>query len=74
MTTAAILSKAQAEAVYSAMCALNNVSFRACDMSFDKAIVKQAFNGAISVIGVIGGDEDYNDQAAFATAYGLQQG
>ena len=74
MTPTKILNKTQAEAVYSAMCALNNVSFRACDLSFDKAIVKQAFNGAISVIGVIGDDEHYDSQVAFATAYGLQQG
>ena len=71
MTTARILNRAQAEAVYSAMCALNNVSFRACDLSFDKAIVKQAFSGAINVIGVVGDDECYDSQSAFATAYGL---
>lgn len=66
-----ILNINQAQAVYSAMCALNNVDFRACDLSFGKAIVKQAFNGAITVIGTIGDDEHYANQTAFAAAYGL---
>lgn len=75
MSQTKILTKAQAEAVYSAMCALlNNVEFRACDLSFGKAIVKRASNGTISVIGTVGDDECYDSQFAFATAYGLHQG
>lgn len=66
-----ILNQSQAEAVYSAMCVLNNVDFRACDLSFGKAIVKQTSSGTISVIGTVGDDEQYASQAAFATAYGL---
>lgn len=72
-TEAKILTKAQAEAVYSAMCALNNVDFRACNLSFGNAIVKQAFNGTISVIGTAAvDDEQHDNQSAFATAYGLE--
>ena len=75
MNQTKILTKAQAEAVYSAMCALNNVDFRACDLSFGNAIIKQAFNGTISVIGTTAvDDEHYASQSAFATAYGLHQG
>jgi len=67
-----ILNKSQAEAVYSAMCALNNVDFRACDLSFSNAIVKQASNEAISVIGPAAVDDEiYQNQAEFAAAYGL---
>ena len=66
-----ILNKSQAEAVYSALCALNNVDFLACSLNFSKALVKHGFNGAISVIGTVGEDEHYENQAAFAAAYGL---
>lgn len=70
-----ILTQAQAEAVYSAMCALNNVGLLSCDMRLDKAIVTSDFNGAVRVVGsVLEDDELYPTQSAFATAYGLQQG
>ena len=67
-----ILNRAQAEAVYSAMCAMNNVGLRACDLSFSNAIVKQASNGEVSVIGPAAVDDEiYANQAEFAAAYGL---
>lgn len=75
-----ILNQSQAEAVYSAMCALNNVGnvrldaflenhFHAREMSDGRIVVHAA-----STPGYIAQPEIYADQAAFATAYGLQQG
>lgn len=69
-----ILNKAQAEAVYSAMCAINNVSG-----SIDKIMLPAPYY-VISVVAY--GDEiivrqglrdmeKYANQAAFAAAYGL---
>lgn len=70
-----LLSKAQAEAVYSAMCALNNVCFRTCDIRFGNAIVTSDINGTIRVIGTaLVDDEGFADQAAFVDAYGLSDG
>ena len=72
MTTARILNQAQAEAVYSAICALNNVHLRGCDLRFGNAIVQLDFNGTVRVIGTaVVDDERYADDSAFATAYGL---
>jgi len=66
------LNPAQAEAVYSAMCGLNNVHMRACDLRFGNAIVQVDFNGTVRVIGTaVVDDERYADQSAFATAYNL---
>lgn len=77
-----ILTPAQAEAVYSAMCALNNIGARldAFDLDADGLEIRNRTNGEI-VIGYIVSNakrgtvlESYADQSAFATAYGLQQG
>lgn len=73
-----ILTKAQAEAVYSAMCHLNNVGMR-IGATLDGGVrVIEVPGGAVHVRRFIGGEwasgELYGDQSAFATAYGLQQG
>lgn len=74
MTTAAILSKAQAEAAYSAMCALNNVGGICGDLSLSEGLRVQWLQGVTVRDGLSGPREEYPNQAAFATAYGLQQG
>lgn len=67
-----ILTPAQAEAVYSAMCHLNNVGGRfACTLG--DGVCVEAW-GSVRIFGRIGVTETYPDQSAFATAYGLQQG
>lgn len=78
-----ILTQAQAEAVYSAMCALNNVggSNRHIDIPGNGgeniAIVAKT-DGQVAVWlecrGLAHRAEDYADQSAFAAAYGLSQG
>ncbi len=69
-----ILTQPQAQAIYSAMCALGDVHMRACRMEFGKAIVDSYRNGTIRVIGTVAvEDELHADQAAFAAAYGLNQ-
>lgn len=72
-----ILTKAQAEAVYTAMCALNNVG-AACMVDIPSGsraqqdISVNAVDGDVVVrVGLCGEVERYRDQAAFATAYGL---
>ena len=65
-----ILNQAQAEAVYSAMCALNNVDGTVGTIRFRLAWVQTDFSGEIAVHGTTD-DEVYPNQAAFATAYGL---
>ena len=82
MTPTKILNKTQAEAVYSAMCALNNVGARVKatigDLSIEGVNVFEMMSGEVNIAMV--GDYDvldsetYADQSAFATAYGLQQG
>lgn len=87
MTPTKILNKTQAEAVYSAMCALNNVSHTYLRTNFDAphgnrisvhetgegvAVRLHTFQG--NPVEQIEGSEEYASQAAFATAYGLQQG
>lgn len=70
-----ILSKAQAEAIYQAMCALNNVGGRLdCTLpSTDGGIkVCELAKGSIRIFGA--NPEIHADQSAFAAAYGLQQG
>lgn len=79
-----ILNQAQAEAVYSAMCALNNVSAnKGIEVSFAGTFCGDY--SRLSVIESAGGDvtvtstsrrlvEHHKNQAAFATTYGLQQG
>ena len=81
MTAAAILTKTQAEAVYSAMCALNNPGGRLDAFLEGCFHVRSMTDGRVIVHRVTGfahppaaEPEIYADQAAFATAYGLQQG
>ena len=73
-----ILTQAQAEAAYSAMCALNNVSSRLMATFEEKLRVVERSCGGIYVLEMLQGEwspsERYDDQAAFATAYSLQQG
>lgn len=72
MASDLILTTAQAQAVYSAMCALNSAHIRACDMRFGSAIVTSDFNGVVRVVGKVEQDDErYADQIAFADAYGL---
>jgi len=68
-----ILNQAQAEAVYSAMCALNNVS-GVIKCRIDAIEVVEHANRLVVVNSGCGAgyqSERYEDQAAFATAYGL---
>lgn len=69
---ASILNSGQAEAVYSAMCHLNNVS-GLLNAAFSGITVVEYSNG---VVLVVKGDnrEEFASQSAFATAYSLQQG
>lgn len=79
-----ILNQSQAEAVYSAMCALNNVGARATRIAVpgkdgdDDAAVVERPDGAVVVLGILGSipfdEEIHASQSAFAAAYGLQQG
>lgn len=68
-----ILNKAQAEAVYSAMCELNNVSGRINAVMGDRRVAE--INGCITVFEYLEGQwepsERYDNQADFAAAYGL---
>lgn len=68
-----ILTQAQAEAVYSAMCTLNNVDGRITCSIQAFITVKETFLGHVYVSHMNReGLERYDNQAAFATAYGLQ--
>lgn len=86
MNQTKILTKAQAEAVYSAMCALNNVGALAdtrvpdngrtihiTERVMGDGHLIQVYRGD-AVGNPTGGFEQYDSQSAFATAYGLQQG
>ena len=69
-----ILNKSQAEAVYSAMCAMRRADGNADTMSFSQAIVRADRHGAISICGSrVIDDEHYAALADFAAAYGLQE-
>src|SRR5690606_35745926 len=73
--TEMILSKEQAEAVYSAMCALNNVSAR-LDVHLPEgnglAIrVYEGLGGRVFLTTERGQTERHANQSAFAEAYGL---
>lgn len=68
-----ILNQSQAEAVYSAMCALNNVGMR-IDANIRATRVVEGPGGGVVVFGYAQPTEQYANQSAFATAYGLQQG
>lgn len=65
-----ILNQAQAEAVYSAMCALNNIGGR-IDARIGYTRVNETVSAGILVTAPDHSTEQYNDQAAFAAAYGL---
>lgn len=73
-----ILNQAQADAVYSAMCALNNAGsyIRGFVEVSDDINVKVLLSGGIQVWNLApnaeSGFESFSNQAAFATAYGLQ--
>lgn len=76
-----ILNQSQAEAVYSAMCHLNNVGGQiSAQIKTRDATVTVADYGThagvkISSLCRNGLEHEWHDnQAAFATAYGLQQG
>lgn len=76
---AQILNQAQAEAVYSAMCTLNNVGAETGRVRIDVAVVAWGATGASVELVRAYRDmnaerENYDSQAAFAAAYGLQQG
>ncbi len=71
-----ILSTAQAQAVYSAMCALNNISVNfdtmwRADDGESVRITENKYGVLVRKGGESGVSEHYDDQAAFAAAYGL---
>lgn len=66
-----ILTQAQAEAVYSAMCALNNVGGICGDLTLAEGLRVQWLASVTVRDGLSGPSEGYLNQAAFATAYGL---
>lgn len=65
-----ILNQSQAEAVYSAMCALNNVGAR-IDVRLPSGRVVEGPNSVILVTAYAKSSEEYNNQSDFAAAYGL---
>ncbi|MNL59839.1 hypothetical protein D3C87_1835980 [compost metagenome] len=71
-TPALILNSHQAEAVYSAMCALNNVSGKIeCEIDGCIKVIERS-NGNIDVSSTKQFSEEYyDDQGAFRDAYGL---
>lgn len=78
MNTHRILTQAQAEAVYSAMCALNKVGGRIHVTIDESKRVAQRIDSRIHVLEFLNGDwepcEVYLGQSAFAAAYGLDHG
>lgn len=77
-----ILNQAQAQAVYTAMCALNNVSANegvqisfvgTVDGDYKHIKVEECAGGSVEVsFGILGRErETYPNQAAFAAAYNL---
>lgn len=71
-----ILNQSQAQAVYDAMCALNNVSgvllASITDLRAPQDInVNGADGGVVVRVGICGEAETYASQAAFAAAYNL---
>ena len=69
-----ILTQAQAEAVYSAMCALKNAGGICGDLTLAEGLRVQWLTEVTIRDGLSGPLEEYPDQSAFATAYGLQHG
>ena len=72
--TTKILTQAQAEAVYSAMCALNSAGVICGDLTLSEGLRVQWLESVTVRDGLSGPREEYANQSAFATAYGLQQG
>lgn len=72
--TTKILNQAQAEAVYNAMCHLNNVGVVCGDITLSEGLRVQWLNSVTVRDGLSGPREEYPNQSAFATAYDLQQG
>ncbi len=71
MTAARILNQAQAEAVYSAMCALNKVGCIQGDLTLNEGLRVQWLKRMTVRDGLSGPREEYAEQFAFAAAYGL---
>ncbi|AVS68144.1 hypothetical protein C8245_22985 [Paracidovorax avenae] len=76
MSTSRILTQAQAEAVYSAMCNLNNVFMRLDGCVGTGIRCHEDENGEVFVFKTLAGHtggprEEYANQTAFAAAYGL---
>lgn len=74
MASNLILTTAQAQAVYSAMCALDAVGGKLETTVGDALVRVGILTGCVSVVSDFDADdrrETYNDQAAFAAAYGL---
>ena len=69
-----ILNKSQAEAVYSAMCALNNIGSVSSEFKLpnDVWVLAGVLGGVTISTGVYGAKiESHSTQANFASAYGL---
>lgn len=68
-----ILNQSQAEAVYSAMCALNNIAARAQRLYLPNDVeVVENIAGAVQIQNIPDGTGEYfSSQAAFAAAYNL---
>ena len=68
-----ILNQSQAEAVYSAMCALNNVGNVSSEFNLPNDIWVASTSSGVMVVPRVHGAaiEQYSNQAAFAVAYGL---
>lgn len=66
-----ILNQAQAEAVYSAMVALNNVGGISGDLTLSEGLRVQWLKSVTVRDGLSGPREEYPNQSGFATAYGL---
>jgi hypothetical protein len=67
-----ILNKSQAEAIYRAMCELNNVNGTVNEVDLGSAKVNASSAGIEVSQDRTGPMEFYLTQTAFATAYGLQ--
>ena len=67
-----ILTQSQAEAVYSAMCALNNVCGRLECKINERVNVRESVIGLIWLTASGEKTEMYEHQSAFAAAYDLQ--
>ncbi len=72
MASDLILTPAQAQAVYSAMCALNAVGGK-LEATVGEVLVRDTFTGRVSVFDADDRRETYDDQEAFADAYDLHQ-